>query len=66
MRCVAAITIFLLAGACQPPTVKPTPGDVMPDFSLVDLNPASATSQQQVTPRQMLGHVSGWYFAHSS
>lgn len=34
----------------------------MPDFALVDQNPASPTSGEDVSPRDYLGKVSGWYF----
>lgn len=34
----------------------------MPDFALVDVNPSSATADQEVSPRDFLNQVSGWYF----
>lgn len=37
-----------------------------PDFSLADLNPASARYSQQISPRDYLEEVSGWYFIHST
>jgi hypothetical protein len=42
----------------------PLPGP-MPDFTLVDLNPASATYDQDVSPRDYLGKVSAWYFGRA-
>ena len=33
----------------------------MPDFSLIDMNSTSPTYQQPVSPRDYLGHVTGWY-----
>lgn len=39
---------------------------VVPDFKLVDENPSSALSKQQVSPRDYLGQVSAWYFGHST
>ena len=42
------------------------PAAVQPDFSLVDVNPASATAYQPVSPRDYLEKVSGWYFGHST
>ena len=36
------------------------------DFSLIDLNPASFTSGEVVSPRDYLEQVSGWYFAHAT
>ena len=32
------------------------------DFSLVDVNASSSTYLQQVSPRDFVGQVSGWYF----
>ncbi len=37
----------------------------VPDFSLIDLNPASPTSQQPVSPRDLIDQVSGWYFTYA-
>lgn len=37
-----------------------------PDFSLVDVNPASLSSGQPVSPRDYLLRVSAWYFGHST
>jgi hypothetical protein len=56
----------LLVVACTPakqtaPTTSP-----LPDFTLLDVNPGSATSGQSVGPRALRGKVSGWYFTHSS
>lgn len=39
-------------------------GTPRPDFSLEDVNPASSTYQQAVSPRDYLEQVSGWYFAN--
>lgn len=41
-------------------------GDLAPDFSLLDVNPASPTANQPVSPRDYLQRVSGWYFGHST
>ena len=35
------------------------------DFSLIDKNSTSPTYQQPVSPRDYLGHVSGWYLGAS-
>jgi hypothetical protein len=37
-----------------------------PDFSLLDVNPASASAGHSVSPRDYQGRVSAWYFGHSS
>jgi len=65
MRSLALLTLL---AACVPMTPRVDGGttDQLADFSLRDENPASATANQQVSPRQFLAHVSGWYFAHSS
>lgn len=39
---------------------------MVPDFSLIDENPSSATAGQPVSPRDHLQRVSGWYFTHAS
>lgn len=41
-------------------------GALVPDFGLVDQNPASATASQTVSPRDYLMRVSGWYFGHAT
>ena len=38
----------------------------MPDFSLPDVNPASPTFEEQVSPRDQVGRVTAWYFGHST
>ena len=38
----------------------------MPDFQLVDLNPASSRYNQTISPRDYLKEVSAWYFSHST
>jgi hypothetical protein len=72
---VAALLGAFFAGAgCgdhRSPTVPgpdPLPGasDTLADFSLVDVNPHSATAGQAVSPRQVLGRISAWYFGHST
>jgi hypothetical protein len=41
-------------------------GDLVPDFSVLDVNPASPTADQPVSPRDYLEQVSGWYFGHAT
>jgi hypothetical protein len=38
----------------------------MPDFTLPDVNPNSATNGMNVSPRAHLGEVTAWYFGHST
>ena len=53
----------LLHGGDGIPAVLPEGEAVaMPDFSLTDVNTASATANQGVSPRDYLQQVSGWYF----
>ena len=40
--------------------------DQLPDFSLVDVNPNSATYNQAVSPRDYLGQVSAWYLGNAT
>jgi hypothetical protein len=40
----------------------PPPPAPMPDFALADVNPASPSYAQQVSPRDYLGKISAWYF----
>jgi hypothetical protein len=41
-------------------------GALVSDFSLQDVNPASPTADQPVSPRDYLQRVSGWYFGHAT
>jgi hypothetical protein len=38
----------------------------LPDFALSDVNPASGTFGQAVSPRDYLQQVSAWYFGHAT
>jgi len=40
--------------------------DQKPDFLLWEMNATSRYANQQVSPRQELGRVSGWYFGHAT
>lgn len=64
------IFLFLVtvaAGCGDDEPVNPGPGDgQVPDFSLADVNPTSATFEQSVSPRDYLQKVSAWYFGHST
>ena len=39
---------------------------LMPDFTLVDVNPNSGRYQMDVSPRDYLGQRSAWYFGHAT
>ena len=37
-----------------------------PDFALLDVNPASPTSAQLVSPRDKVSKTSAWYFGYAT
>jgi hypothetical protein len=41
-------------------------GEVVPDFALPDVNPASASFATDVSPRDFIGSASAWYFGHAT
>lgn len=41
-------------------------GELVPDFSLLDVNATSSRFNQSISPRDYLGQVSGWYFGHAT
>ncbi len=41
-------------------------GQVVPDFSLPNLNPAAPMPEANVSPRAFLNQVSVWYFASAT
>jgi len=43
-----------------------TTADSVVDFSLLDVNPNSATHDQPVSPRDYMQKVSAWYFGHAT
>ena len=67
---VAVLAVVLAAAlACdddEAPNQPVPPAGVVPDFTLLDVNPNSATHDQQVSPRQYEEKISAWYFGHST
>ena len=59
----AAAALAVLA--CVAPARGQGPGAAA-DFSLPDVNPNSASFQAQISPRDYLQQVSGWYFGHAT
>lgn len=61
---------FLHAGTVASEVASATTAEgedeAVPEFSLVDVNPSSATYNQAISPRDHLGHVSAWYFGHAT
>lgn len=60
------LVLALSLGCGDDKPSPPGPGEAMPDFSLLDVNPNSASHDQQVSPRQQLGAISAWYFGHAT
>lgn len=61
--------LLLVALGCGEESTSPTPVDppgAMPDFSLLDVNPNSATYSQPVSPRRYLNWVSAYYFGSAT
>ena len=53
----------------EPDDTETTPEagpNARPDFSLTDVNSSSLTAGEQVSPRDYLEQVSGWYFTHAT
>jgi hypothetical protein len=64
-----AFCVFFVVGCGKDdpaPLVPMAVGTVAPDFTLTDMNPASPTALQPVSPRSQLGKVSAWYFGHAT
>lgn len=62
----ALAALAILAGACGKDDPAGPASGAMPDFQLVDVNPASPTYAQSVSPRDYLQKVSAWYFGHAT
>ena len=61
-----ALCVILAAAGCKDDDpVAPGP-ELAPDFALNDVNPTSATFDQEVSPRDQLEKVSAWYFGHAT
>jgi len=61
-----AACVVALAGCGKDPA-RPLPVDSQaPNFTLVDVNPNSATVNQKVSPRFEVGKISAWYFGHAT
>ena len=41
-------------------------GAPQPDFSLADVNATSTSFEQNISPRDYQGQVSGWYFGFAT
>ncbi len=64
-----ATSIFSLwaTGGCGPTDSVNEPSDqAMPDFTIRDVNPASARYNSDVSPSDYLEKISAWYFGHAT
>jgi len=62
-----AALVVALAGCSKDQPTKPLPtSTVVPDWTLTDVNPNSATHGQAVSQRAQLGKVSAWYYGHAT
>ena len=64
-----AACVIAVAGCGKDDPAPLTPmavGTLVPDFTLTDVNPNSASYNQPVSPRAQLGRVSAWYFGHAT
>lgn len=68
MRTIVASFAVTLLAACSPLMTGPAPDPTapLPEFSLLDVNAASATGGRRVGPQDLRGKVSSWYFTHST
>jgi len=62
----ALLAALALGASCRDDSDSDRPSDVMPDFSLTDVNPNSARYNAKVSPRDYLDKVSAWYFGHAT
>lgn len=66
IRVSAGLALFALAAACGKDDTAAPGGGAVPDFLLTDVNPASATYAEPVSPRDYLEVVSAWYFGSAT
>jgi hypothetical protein len=58
-----AVLFALMACSSDGGNGDPTP---VPDFELLDVNPASPTYDTLVSPRDEIGHITGWYWGSAT
>ncbi|MCB1182822.1 hypothetical protein KDM41_05265 [bacterium] len=65
--CATLGLVLVLSVGCKDDPAAPRDlSGALPDFSLLDVNPTSATSAAAVSPRDYLDEVSAWYFGHAT
>jgi hypothetical protein len=62
MRNLVLLVVLAAGAGCG----EPTPDELLSDFALADVNPASPTFDTEVSPRDFVGKVSAWYFGHAT
>jgi hypothetical protein len=65
---ILLLAVLALAPGCKDddPVAAAPVLDRAPAFSLPDVNPTSASFDQEVSPRDYLQKVSAWYFGHAT
>lgn len=61
-----SMTTAMTTGTSTTDGTTDDPAEPAPDWALEDVNPNSASYQQQVARSGYAGKVSGWYFAHAT
>ena len=56
------LSLVSACGSTEPGVVRMQ----MPEFQLADVNAASTTYQQKLSPSYFKGQVSAWYFGHAT
>lgn len=65
-RIMPLVVLAVLAAACSDDDPAAPGNSAVPDFAVIDVNPASVTGAQVVSPRDYLQKVSAWYFGHAT
>lgn len=66
LRFITLLGLGLAVSGCGRDATTTPIGTRMPDFTLTDVNPASVTALQPVSPRAYLARASAWYFGHAT
>ncbi len=65
-RFMPLVVLAVMAAACGDDDPAAPGNSAVPDFAVLDVNPASPTGAQVVSPRDYLQKVSAWYFGHAT
>lgn len=58
------IPVLFLSTACAAGSL--VTDEIVPDFTLIDSNQNSSQYEKEVSPRDYIGSISGWYFGHGT